>query len=153
MADIPGLIEGAAEGAGLGIRFLKHLSRTALLLHLVDVSHHSDSGDPLRDARILSHELAKYSTLLTQKERWLVLTKVDLLSAEERAARARDIVAGLGWTGPIFQISALRRDGLEALTRAIMSRVETPQPEDPSNPSSTTAHTASTPESDSHTLD
>jgi GTP-binding protein len=153
MADIPGLIEGAAEGAGLGIRFLKHLSRTSLLLHLVDVSRHSDSGDPLRDARILSRELSKYSTLLTQKERWLVLTKVDLLSADEREARVRDIVAGLDWTGPVFQVSALARDGLEALTTAIMRRVESSRPQDASNPSNRTAYPASTPDADIHTLD
>jgi GTP-binding protein len=127
MADIPGLIEGAAEGAGLGIQFLKHLSRTTLLLHLVDVSPHSDSGDPVRDAQIVCRELAKHSESLIQTERWLVLNKVDLLSAEEREERVRELLAGLNWKGPIFQISALEQEGLETLTKAVMARLESRQ--------------------------
>jgi GTP-binding protein len=123
MADIPGLIEGAAEGAGLGIQFLRHLSRTRLLLHLVDVSPHSDSGDPLRDVEIILSELTKYSAELTERERWLVLNKLDLLPPEERAARMAEIVAALGWTGPVFGISACQRRGNGCLIEAVMDAV------------------------------
>ena len=84
MADIPGLVEGAADGTGLGIRFLRHLSRTRLLLHLLDVSPHSDSGDPIQDARVILKELKRYSPELAARERWLVLNKLDLVPEEER---------------------------------------------------------------------
>ena len=124
MADIPGLIEGAAEGAGLGIQFLRHLSRTRLLLHLVDVSPYSDSGDPVRDVAIIFGELRKYSAELAERERWLVLNKLDLLPEEERAARRDEIVTALDWTGPVFSISALSGEGTEALMQAVMERLE-----------------------------
>jgi GTP-binding protein len=124
MADIPGLIEGAAEGAGLGIQFLRHLSRTRLLLHLVDVSPYSDSGDPVRDVEVIFGELAKYSAELAGRERWLVLNKVDLLPEEQQAARTAEIVAALDWTGPMFEISALSGAGTEALIYAVMERLE-----------------------------
>lgn len=124
MADIPGLIEGAAEGAGLGIQFLRHLARTRLLLHLVDVSPASDSGDPVQDVGVILGELAKYSVELAARERWLVLNKLDLVPAEQRAARVAEIVAALDWNGPVFAISAAQREGTEALMQAVMERLE-----------------------------
>lgn len=125
MADIPGLIEGAAEGAGLGIQFLKHLSRTRLLLHLVDVSPYGGSGDPVDDARKIIVELAKYSEDLLAKDRWLVLNKIDQLPDGERDARCAEVVDGLGWQGPVFRISALSGIGTQELVRAIMEHMET----------------------------
>ncbi|RUQ35058.1 MAG: GTPase ObgE [Candidatus Competibacteraceae bacterium] len=124
MADIPGLIEGAAEGAGLGIQFLRHLARTRLLLHLVDVSPYSDSGDPVRDVGIILGELAKYDAELAERERWLVLNKLDLVPAEQRAARVAEIVTVLDWRGPVFAISAAEREGTEILMQAVMERLE-----------------------------
>ncbi|MFO1424572.1 MAG: GTPase ObgE [Candidatus Competibacteraceae bacterium] len=124
MADIPGLIEGAADGAGLGVQFLRHLSRTRLLLHLVDASPYSDSGDPVRDAQVILGELARYSAELAGRERWLVLNKLDLLPPEERAARMATIAAALGWTGPVFGIAALNGEGTEALINAVMECLE-----------------------------
>ena len=111
MADIPGLIEGAAEGAGLGVQFLKHLARTSLLLHLVDLSPYSDSGDPVADVRTIEAELAKYSAELAGRERWLVLNKLDLLPEDEREARAQAVVEALGWSGPVFRIAAIVNTG------------------------------------------
>jgi GTP-binding protein len=124
MADIPGLIEGAAEGAGLGIRFLRHLSRTRLLLHLVDISPFSDSGDPVRDIEVILGELTKYSTELAGRERWLVLNKRDLVPPEQRAARVAEIVTALGWSGPTFEISAANGEGTDVLMQAVMERLE-----------------------------
>ncbi len=124
MADIPGLIEGAAEGSGLGIRFLKHLSRTSLLLHLVDVGPYSDSGDPVRDLRVIEGELAKYSDALISRERWLVFNKVDLIPQDQREARLEDIIQALDWRGPVFRISALAGQGTRELAGRIMARLE-----------------------------
>jgi len=124
MADIPGLIEGAAEGAGLGIQFLKHLGRTRLLLHLVDVSPYGGSGDPIDDARKIIAELAKYSDDLVAKQRWLVLNKIDQLPEDERDARCCEIVEGLDWQGPVFHISALSGIGTQELTYKIMDYLE-----------------------------
>ncbi|MFZ1828668.1 MAG: GTPase ObgE [Candidatus Competibacteraceae bacterium] len=124
MADIPGLIEGAADGAGLGIQFLRHLSRTRLLLHLVDVSPYSDSGDPVRDVEVILGELTRYSAELASRERWLVLNKLDLLPAEQRTPRLAEMVAALNWTGPVFGIAAIEGKGTEALIQAIMARLE-----------------------------
>jgi len=124
MADIPGLIEGAADGAGLGIQFLRHLSRTRLLLHLVDVSPYSDSGDPVRDVEVILGELTRYSAELASRERWLVLNKLDLLPAEQRIPRLAEMVAALNWTGPVFGIAAIEGKGTEALIQAIMARLE-----------------------------
>lgn len=133
IADIPGLIEGAAEGAGLGHQFLRHLQRTRLLLHLVDVSPYGGSGDPIDDARKIVAELAKYSDELVEKERWLVLNKIDQLPEEEREARCREIIEGLGWQGPVFRISALGGLGTQELIHAIMEYMEAhaPLPESP----------------------
>jgi len=133
MADIPGLIEGAAEGAGLGIRFLKHLQRTRLLLHLVDVAPYEGSGDPVKGAKAIVNELTKFSPELAERERWLVLNKLDLLPTDEREARCQAIVEGLKWTEPVFRISGLTGDGTRELCRKIMDRLEELKPpaEDP----------------------
>ncbi|MEN1728848.1 MAG: Obg family GTPase CgtA [Pseudomonadota bacterium] len=123
IADIPGIIEGAAGGAGLGIRFLKHLKRTRLLLHLVDIAPIDDT-DPIEQVRTLEGELASFDQELSERERWLVLTKTDQLSDEEADARCADIVAGLAWEGPWFAISAVARRGLEPLVGRIMEHLE-----------------------------
>ena len=123
MADVPGLIEGAAEGAGLGIQFLKHLQRTRLLLHLVDVASSADA-DPVAGARAIVHELEKFSPELAARERWLVLNKLDLLPSGERDARCQAIVEGLHWQGPVFRISGLSGEGTRELCKKIMQRLE-----------------------------
>lgn len=124
MADIPGLIEGAAEGAGLGIRFLKHLQRTRILLHLVDVAPYEGSGDPVADAKSIVNELKKFSPELAERERWLVLNKLDLLPEDEREARCKAIIKGLTWKGPVFRISAIIGDGTRELCQKIMEKLE-----------------------------
>ncbi|AJE20445.1 Obg family GTPase CgtA [Azotobacter chroococcum] len=123
VADIPGLIEGAAEGAGLGIRFLKHLARTRLLLHLVDMAP-LDESDPADAAETILHELEKFSPALTERERWLVLNKADQLLDEEREERLRAVVERLDWQGPVYVISALEREGTEALCQDIMKYLD-----------------------------
>lgn len=123
IADIPGVIEGASEGAGLGLRFLKHLARTRLILHLIDVSP-LDETDPIERAKAIALELEKYNPELARRERWLVLNKVDLLPEEQVASHCEAIVEALGWTGPVFKISGLQRKGTEALCYAIMQRLE-----------------------------
>jgi len=123
VADIPGLIEGAAEGAGLGIQFLKHLARTRLLLHLIDVQPF-DGSDPVESARKIVRELEKYSAELAQQPRWLVLNKLDLLPEQEQDARCEQIVAGLDWRGPVFRISALSGAGTDALVKAILLHLQ-----------------------------
>ena len=105
----------------MGIQFLKHLSRTRLLLHLVDIG---PAGDPVADVATILAELEKFSPELVRRERWLVLNKIDLLPPADSRERCRDIVAALGWTGPVFEISALNRDGTEALASAIMAFLE-----------------------------
>ena len=124
LADIPGLIEGAAEGAGLGHRFLRHLARTNLLLHLVDMAPFDPEADPLRDARAILEELRKYDEELHAKPRWLVLNKIDLIDPAERDARLADFVAALGHEGPWFAISALDGNGCEALCDAVQAHVD-----------------------------
>jgi len=117
VADIPGLIEGAAEGAGLGHQFLRHLSRTRLLLHLVDIVPPEDGADPAKDARALANELKKYDAALYRKPRWLVFNKTDLVSsAAEAEERARAIVRALRWKGRWFQISAISGKGCRELS-------------------------------------
>ncbi|MCF7968160.1 MAG: 50S ribosome-binding GTPase, partial [Methylococcaceae bacterium] len=123
-ADIPGLIEGAAEGAGLGIQFLKHLSRTSLLLHVVDVIHHEGEDSPVDSARKVIEELRKWGEGLEEKPRWLALNKIDSLPPDEVDAHCDTIVKALDWTGPIFKISALDRTGLRSLTFRIMELLE-----------------------------
>jgi GTPase len=124
MADIPGLIEGAAEGAGLGIKFLKHLQRTRILLHLVDILPPGPESDPVKDARAIVKELKEFSRDLALKERWLVLNKLDLLPAGEAERRCKDIVRRLRWKGPVYRISALARRGTAELCEDLMKRIE-----------------------------
>jgi GTP-binding protein len=124
VADIPGLIEGAAEGAGLGIQFLRHLSRTGLLLHMVDVLPYDGTGDPVEDVKKILAELEKFSDELAQRERWLILNKVDLLPEAERQHVCDDIVKQLEWQGPVFTISALNKMGTEKLCYRIMEYLE-----------------------------
>jgi GTP-binding protein len=125
MADIPGLIEGAAEGAGLGIRFLKHLQRTRVLLHLVDIMPLHPDADPVRDAQAIVGELGKFSDDLLAKPRWLVLNKSDLLPEDEARAKAIAIAQKLKYRGPAFLISGVSRAGTTDLTEAVMRFIET----------------------------
>ena len=124
MADIPGLIEGAAEGAGLGIRFLKHLQRTRLLLHLVDIAPLDPDADPVKDARAIVAELKKFDQDLAAKPRWLVLNKRDLMPGEEAEKRARAILRSLRYRGPHFLISGATGRGTKDLAEAVMSFLE-----------------------------
>ena len=124
VADIPGLIEGAAEGAGLGHQFLRHLQRTRLLLHLVDIAPFDADADPVAEARAIVNELKKYDSALFDKPRWLVLNKADLLAPEERSARMQRFLADFGWRSKSFIISALNGEGCKALTFAIMEYLE-----------------------------
>ncbi|AZZ94371.1 Obg family GTPase CgtA [Hahella sp. KA22] len=123
VADIPGLIEGAADGAGLGIRFLKHLVRTRLLLHVVDVSP-LDESDPVESAVKIVAELEKFSPALAARDRWLVLNKTDLLAEDEKDAVCADILKRLNWSGPSYEISALAGEGLQRLCQDIMTWIE-----------------------------
>ena len=123
MADIPGLIEGAAEGAGLGIRFLKHLARTRLLLHLVDVSP-PDSSDPAAAVAAIAAELDKFSPALALQERWLVLNKMDLVPPDLREEFVADLLSRLDWDGPVFRISAATGEGTRDLVFALMNALE-----------------------------
>ena len=119
IADIPGLIEGAADGIGLGVQFLKHLQRTGLLLHIVDLAPFDEGADPVKDAKALIKELKKYDETLADKPRWLVLNKLDVLSEEDRKKRVKDFVKRFGWKGPVFEISALNHEGCQALVNDI----------------------------------
>jgi len=123
VADIPGLIEGAAEGAGLGHQFLRHLQRTRLLLHLVDMAPFDDSIDPVAQARAIVKELKKYDQALHAKPRWLVLNKMDMVDADNRVALVRDFVKRMRSKSPVFEVSALTREGLEPLLKAIYKHV------------------------------
>jgi len=124
LADIPGLIEGAAEGAGLGHRFLRHLQRTRLLLHLVDIAPFDPDADPVRDARAIVEELRRYDTGLCAKPRWLVLNKIDLVPEGEREARIAALLAGYGAVERHFAISALGGTGCRELTYAVMDHLD-----------------------------
>ena len=123
VADIPGLIEGASEGAGLGIRFLKHLTRNRVLLHLLDVAP-IDGSDPAQAACAVIRELERFSPTLAARPRWLVLTKIDLLSEAEIAACRERVVAALGWEGPVYEISAVSGQHTSALCGDLMSHLE-----------------------------
>ena len=123
IADIPGLVQGAAEGAGLGIRFLKHLTRTRILLHLVDMLP-ADGSCPASNAKIIENELDLFSHTLYCRERWLILNKIDLLPESERIIRCADVVKKLKWNGPVRYISALGSLGTEVLCQDIMYRLE-----------------------------
>jgi GTPase len=124
IADIPGLIEGAAQGAGLGIQFLKHLERTRLLLHIVDACAELSGGDVVATYRAVEGELGQYSDALADRPRWLVLNKLDLLPAGERKKRTAAIVKKLKWKGPVYGISALTTDGTKRLAQDVMSYLE-----------------------------
>ncbi len=123
MADIPGLIEGASDGAGLGIRFLKHVARTRRLLHIVDVQP-IDGSDPVANAEIILGELAKFSHELSQLPQILVLNKIDQIPEEEQNAVCTDIVARLGWTGMVFRTSTLTGEGVDAVKFHLMNAIE-----------------------------
>ncbi|MGO1749397.1 MAG: Obg family GTPase CgtA [Marinobacter sp.] len=133
IADIPGLIEGAAEGAGLGIRFLKHLVRTRLLLHLVDVAPY-DGSSPAHAVNTIVHELEKFSETLANRDRWLVLNKVDMVPEDEREAHCQAIIDELEWEGPVFRISALSGEGTKPLSQAVMRWIEERTEEEAENP-------------------
>lgn len=120
VADIPGLIEGASEGAGLGIRFLKHLERCRVLLHLIDIAP-IDESDPVENAKVIINELQQYNAKLAEKPRWLVFNKVDLVDKEEAESRAKTIADALGWEGNYYLISAANREGVNALCWDVMS--------------------------------
>jgi len=124
MADIPGLIEGAAEGAGLGIRFLKHLQRTGLLLHVVDIAPADTREDPVHAVQALERELAKFSAELAEKPRWLVINKIDLLDDDTLGLMKQDLLETLDWNGPVFEVSAATGEGTKALAQAIMRELE-----------------------------
>ena len=123
IADIPGLIEGASEGAGLGIRFLKHLTRCRVLLHLVDLAPF-DGSDPAQNALAIEHELAAFSPTLAKRERWLVLNKTDLVPADELEERCQSVINALGWQGPVFRVAAIRGEGTEVLCGQLMDHLE-----------------------------
>jgi GTP-binding protein len=124
MADIPGLIEGASEGTGLGLRFLKHLQRTRLLLHLVDIAPPNPDEDPVEGARAIAKELKKFSAELAGRERWLVLNKIDLLHADQLEPRCKDIIRRLRFKGPVFRISGATGQGTRELCQAVMNRLD-----------------------------
>jgi GTP-binding protein len=119
VADIPGLIEGAAEGAGLGVRFLKHLVRTRLLLHVVDMAPF-DELTPSEAAQKIILELERFSPTLAARDRWLVLNKLDLIPEDEREAACQKLVSDLNWTGPVFKISAIQGEGTRVMCQKIM---------------------------------
>ncbi len=124
MADVPGLIEGAAEGAGLGLQFLKHLQRTKLLLHLVDIAPIDPDADPVNDFRAIERELVRFSEDISEKPRWLVLNKTDLLTEDDVALARKDILDRLDWGGPVFETSAVSGNGTETLAQAVMRELE-----------------------------
>ena len=123
VADIPGLIEGASEGAGLGHQFLRHLQRTRLLLHVVDIAPFDEGVDPVEQAKAIVGELKKYDKALYDKPRWLVLNKLDMVPEDERAAKIKDFVKRFKWKGPVFEISALTRAGCDTLIREIFQHI------------------------------
>jgi len=120
MADVPGLIEGAAEGAGLGHQFLRHLQRTKVLLHLVDLAPFDESIDPAAEVKAIAAELKKYDASLTKKPRWLVMNKADLLEPAQAKKRAAALVKKLRWTKPWFLVSAMKAQGTRELSFAVM---------------------------------
>jgi GTPase len=119
VADVPGLIEGASEGAGLGHQFLRHLQRTRVLLHLVDMAPFDEAVDPVAQAKAIALELKKFDPALYDKPRWLVLNKLDMVPADEREALVKDTVKRLRYKGPVFEISALTREGCERLVQTV----------------------------------
>jgi GTP-binding protein len=124
VADIPGLIEGASEGAGLGIRFLRHLTRNRILLHLVDMAPF-DQSDPAEAALSIVRELGRFSPALARRERWLVLNKTDLLDADELQKRRAAVIRALDWQGPVYEVAAINGSGTDPLCGDIMVQLET----------------------------
>ena len=124
MADIPGLIAGASEGAGLGIQFLRHLSRTGLLLHVVDIAPLDPASEPVEAIRTIEKELASYSAELAGKPRWLVINKIDLVDPGERKAVCAELKQALDWEAPVFAVSAATGEGTDELAQAIMRAIE-----------------------------
>ncbi len=124
IADIPGLIEGAAEGAGLGIQFLKHLSRTSLLLHLVDVAPMDETEDPVHSVRVIEKEIQNFSEELGQRERWLILNKIDLIAPDKQQAHCDKIIKDLNWKGKVFRVSAATGLNTKRLTKEIMTAID-----------------------------
>ena len=124
MADVPGLIAGASEGAGLGIRFLKHLQRTRLLLHLVDIAPLDENIDPAESVAAIAAELGNYSEQLVATPRWLVINKVDLLAPDVLAIRRKELLKKLAWSGPVFAVSAVTGEGTESLGQAVIRHLE-----------------------------
>jgi len=124
IADIPGVIEGASEGAGLGLQFLKHLMRTRLLLHVIDIEPYESGDDPVQAAQKIIHELEQWSDELAAKPRWLVLNKTDRVLDEELEAHCQTIVDASDWDGPVFKIAAINGTGTQALMYAIMEFLE-----------------------------
>lgn len=127
VADLPGLIEGASEGAGLGHLFLRHLQRTRLLLHVIDLAPFDEGVDPVAQAKAIVGELKKYDKALYEKPRWLVLNKLDMVADDERAAKVKDFVKRMRFKGPVFEISALTREGCEPLVQAIYQHIKAQQ--------------------------
>ena len=130
VADVPGLIEGASEGAGLGHQFLRHLQRTRLLLHIVDIAPFDEGVDPVVQAKSIVAELKKYDAQLYNKPRWLVLNKLDMVPSDERAARVKDFIKRMRYKGPVYEISALTREGCEMLIKDIYKHIKTQQIEE-----------------------
>ncbi len=124
MADIPGLIEGASDGAGLGVQFLKHLQRTRLLLHVVDIAPIDTDANPADAVRAIEKELSRFSEELARKPRWLVFNKIDLLADDDRPVARDLLLEALQWEGPAFEVSAATGEGTEALGQAIMRELE-----------------------------
>ncbi|MBW5803129.1 Obg family GTPase CgtA [Coxiella endosymbiont of Ornithodoros amblus] len=124
IADIPGLIEGASEGAGLGVQFLKHLERAQLLLHIVDITP-LDGSDPVQSIQGIISELEQFGQNLSQKPRWLVFNKIDLLPPEVTQVQCQEIINRLNWKGPVYKISAIKREGTELLCYDLMSFLKT----------------------------
>ena len=127
VADLPGLIEGAAEGAGLGHLFLRHLQRTRLLLHIVDMAPFDDGLDSVAQAKAIVNELKKYDPALYRKPRWLVLNKLDMVPAQDRAPLVKDFVKRFKFKGPVFEISALSHEGCDALVKAVYKHIKAQQ--------------------------
>ena len=127
VADVPGLIEGASDGAGLGHLFLRHLQRTRLLLHMIDFATFDETVDPVAQAKAIVGELKKYDKALYDKPRWLVLNKLDMVPVEEREARVKDFIKRFKYKGPVFEISALTREGCETLIKTIFQHIKAQQ--------------------------
>lgn len=133
VADIPGLIEGASDGAGLGIRFLKHLTRCRLLLHIVDMCPY-DGTHPADNAQAIINELDNFSPTLAGRDRWLLLNKVDLLPEDEVEARCQEVIDKLGWEGPVYKVAAISKQGTQPLCGEILDYIDTRKEEEAANP-------------------